>query len=84
MVSLMQGEWGENQVSVSSVWDSTYHMKKAGFTCKGEAVIFASMNTLLPTCLGELTSKTGESTYPLPAIPTHGHWTSKGGMLGQR
>ena len=84
MVSLLQRGWGENHISVSAVWDTTYHMKKAGFTCKGEAVIFASMNTILPTCLGELTGKTVESTHPLPAIPTHGHWTSKGGMLGRR
>ncbi len=59
-------------------------MKKAGFTCKGEAVIFTSMNTILPTCLGEPTGKTVESTHPLPAIPTHGHWTSKGSMLRRR
>jgi hypothetical protein len=84
MVSLLQRGWGENHISVSSVWDTTYHMKKAGFTCKGEAVIFASMNTILPTCLGELTGKTVESTHPLPAIPTHGHWTPKGGLLGRR
>jgi hypothetical protein len=84
MVSLLQRGWGENHISVSAVWDTTYHMKKAGFTCKGEAVIFASMNTILPTCLGELTGKTVESTQPLPAIPTHGHWTSKGGMMGRR
>jgi hypothetical protein len=59
-------------------------MKKAGFTCKGEAVIYASMNTILPTCLGELTGKNTESTNPMPALPTHGHWTSKGGQLGRR
>jgi hypothetical protein len=84
MISLLQRGWGENHVSVSDVWDKTYHMKKAGFTCKGKAVIFASMNTILPTCLGELTGKTAESTHPLPAIPTHGHWTSQGGMMGRR
>jgi hypothetical protein len=81
MVSLLQLGGGENHVSVLSVWDMTYHMKKAGFTCKGKAIIFASMNTILPTCLGELTRKTVESTLPLPTIPTHGHWTSKGGMM---
>jgi hypothetical protein len=59
-------------------------MKRAGFTCKGEAVIFASMNTVLPTCLGELRGKTVKSTQTLPAIPMHGHWTSKGGILGRR
>jgi hypothetical protein len=42
------------------------------------------MNTILPTCLGELTGKTSESTHPLPAVPTHSHWTSKGGMMGRR
>jgi hypothetical protein len=84
MISLLQRGWGEKHVAVSDVWDKTYNMKRAGFTCKGEAVIFASMNTILPTCLGELTGKTSESTQPLPAIPTHGHWTSKGGMLGRR
>jgi hypothetical protein len=59
-------------------------MKRAGFTCKGEAVISASMNTILPTCLGELTGKNSESTSPLPGLPTHVHWTSKGGQLGRR
>jgi hypothetical protein len=76
MISLLQRGWGEKHVAVSDVWDKTYNMKRAGFTCKGEAVIFASMNTILPTCLGELTGKTSESTQPLPAIPTHGHWTA--------
>jgi hypothetical protein len=84
MVSLLQRSWGESHISVSAVWDTTYHMKKAGFTCKGEAIIFALMNTILLACLGELTGKTVESTHPLPAIPTHGHWTLKGGMLGHR
>jgi hypothetical protein len=64
MVSLLQRGWGENHISMTSVWDTTYHMKKAGFTCMGEAVIFASMSTILPTCLGELTGKTVESTHP--------------------
>jgi hypothetical protein len=84
MVSLLQRSWGETHISVSSVWESLYSMKKAGFTCKGEAVIYASMNTILPTCLGELTGKNTESTHPMPALPTHGHWTSKGGQLGRR
>jgi hypothetical protein len=75
---------GETHVSVSVVWDTMYNMKKAGFTCKGEAVIYASMNTILPTCLGELTGKTAESTNALPSVPTYGHWTSKGGQMGQR
>jgi hypothetical protein len=84
MISLLQRGWGEKHVAVSEVWDKLYNMKRAGFTCKGEAVISASMNTVLPTCLGELTGKTAESTQPLPAIPSHGHWTLKGGMLGRR
>jgi hypothetical protein len=84
MVSLLQRSWGETHVSVSAVWEQLYSMKKAGFTCKGEAVIYASMNTILPTCLGELTGKNTESTHPMPALPTHGHWTSKGGQLGRR
>jgi hypothetical protein len=84
MVSLLQRCWGENHVSVSKVWDSLYHMKKAGFTCKAEAVIYASMSTILPTCLGKLTGKPSESTHPMPGLPTHGHWTSKGGMMGRR
>jgi hypothetical protein len=43
MMSLLQWGWGETHVSVSVVWDTMYHMKKAGFTCKGKAVIYASM-----------------------------------------
>jgi uncharacterized coiled-coil protein SlyX len=84
MVSLLQRAWGENHVSVAEAWDKLYNMKRAGFTCKGEAVISASMSTLLPTCLGELTGKTSESTHPLPALPTQGHWTSHGGQMGRR
>jgi hypothetical protein len=42
------------------------------------------MSTLLPTCLGELTGKTSESTHPLPSLPSHGHWTSHGGQMGRR
>jgi hypothetical protein len=84
MVSLLQRAWGETHISVSDVWEKLYNMKRAGFTCKGEAVISASMNTILPTCLGELTGKNSESTSPLPGLPTHVHWTSKGGQLGRR
>jgi hypothetical protein len=84
MLSLLQRGWGETHVSVSVVWETMYNMKKAGFTCKGEAVIFASMNTIIPTCLGELTGKTAESTNALPSVPTYGHWTSKGGQMGRR
>jgi hypothetical protein len=84
MISLLQRGWGKKHVAVLEVWDNLYNMKRAGFTCKGKAVIFASMITVLPTCLGKLTGKTAESMQPLPAIPTHGHWTSKGGMLGRR
>jgi hypothetical protein len=84
MVSLLQRAWGENHVSVADAWNKLYNMRRAGFTCKGEAVISASMLTLLPTCLGELTGKTSESTHPLPALPTQGHWTSHGGQMGRR
>lgn len=84
MISLLQRAWGETHVSVADVWSKLYNMKKAGFTCKGEAVISASMSTILPTCLGELTGKVSESTTPLPGIPTYGHWTSQGGQMGRR
>jgi hypothetical protein len=84
MVSLLQRAWGESHVSVAEAWDKLYNMKRAGFSCKGEAVISASMSTLLPTCLGELTGKTSESTHPLPALPTQPHWTSQGGQMGRR
>jgi hypothetical protein len=84
MMSLLQRGWGETHVSVSAVWDSMYSLKKAGFTCKGEAVIYASMSTILPTCLGELTGKTAESTNAFPSVPSYGHWTSKGGQMGRR
>jgi hypothetical protein len=84
MVLLLQRGWGETHISVSDVWEKLYNMKRAGFTCKGEAVISASMNTILPTCLGELTGKNSKSTSPLPGLPTHSHWTSKGGQLGWR
>jgi hypothetical protein len=42
------------------------------------------MNTILLTCLGKLTGKNSESTSPLPGLPTHGQWTSKGRQLGRR
>jgi hypothetical protein len=84
LISLLQRAWGENHVSIADAWDKLYNMKRAGFTCKGEAVILASMSTLLPTCLGELTGKTSESTHPLPALPTQGHWASHGGQMGRR
>jgi hypothetical protein len=57
-------------------------LKKAGFTCKGEAIIYESMSTILPTCLGELTRKTAGITNAFPSVPTYGHWTSKGGTNG--
>jgi hypothetical protein len=84
IISLLQRAWGETHVSVAEVWSKLYNMKKAGFTCKGEAVISASMSTILPTCLGELTGKISESTTPLPGIPTYVHWTSQGGQMGRR
>jgi hypothetical protein len=49
IISLLQRAWGETHVSVAEVWSKLYNMKKAGFTCKGEAVILASMSTILPT-----------------------------------
>jgi hypothetical protein len=84
MISLLQRAWGSTHVSVSETWDRQYAMKKAGYTCRGEAVISASMGTVIPTCLGELTGKNSESTHPLPALPTHKHWISQGGQLGRR
>jgi hypothetical protein len=84
LISLLQRSWGETHVSVSDVWEKLYNMKRAGFTCKGEAVISASMSTILPTCLGELTGKNAECTNALPALPTHKHWVSSGGQMGRR
>jgi hypothetical protein len=83
MVSLLQRA-GETPISVSDVWEKLYNMKRAGFTCKGEAIIYVSMTTILPTCLGELTGKLSKSTCSLPGLHTHGHWTSKGSQLGRR
>jgi hypothetical protein len=73
MASLLQRCWGKNHVSVSKVWDLLYHMKKAGFTCKAEAIIYVSMSTILLTCLGKLTGKPSKSTHLMPRLPTHGH-----------
>jgi hypothetical protein len=84
IVSLLQRAWGHNHVGVRTVWENTYALKKAGFSSKGEAVILASMDTVLPTCLGELTGKNSENTYPLPGVPTYESWTSRGFQLGRR
>jgi hypothetical protein len=60
-------------------------MKKAGFSCCREAVISASMGTVIPTCLGEIMGKNWESTHLLRSLPTHyKHWVSQGGQLGRR
>jgi hypothetical protein len=82
--SLLQRAWGHNHVSVQEVWEKTYALKKAGFSSRGEAVILASMDTVLPSCLGELTGRTSECTIPLPALASHESWTSKGFQMGRR
>jgi hypothetical protein len=78
-----RGFLGYSRERASRVFNTLESMKKAGFTCKGEAIIYLSMNTIFPTCLGELTGKNTESTHPMPSLPTHGHWTSKEGQLGR-
>jgi hypothetical protein len=84
LVSLLQRAWGANHVGVREVWEKTYALRKAGFTSQGEAVILASMNTVLPSCLGELTGRISECHLPLPALATHECWTSKGYQMGRR
>lgn len=84
VVSLLQRGWGHNHIGVMDVWESSHAMKKAGFSSPGEAVILASMDTVLPTCLGELTGKNSECHLPLPALATHDSWTSKGFQMGRR
>jgi hypothetical protein len=49
-VPLLQRGWGQNHIGVMDVWEKNHIMKKAGFTSRGEAVIPASMDTVLPTC----------------------------------
>jgi hypothetical protein len=83
IISLLQQAWGETHVSVADMWSKLYNMKKAGFTCKGKAVISASMSTILPLCLGERMGKVLENTTPLPGIPTYGHWISQGAQMGR-
>jgi hypothetical protein len=84
IVSLLQRAWGHNHIGVREVWENSYALKKAGFKSQGEAVILASMDTVLPTCLGELTGKNSECHLPLPALATHESWTSKGFQMGRR
>jgi hypothetical protein len=84
LVSLLQRGWGHNHIGVREVWENSYAIKKAGFSSQGEAVILASMDTVLPTCLGELTGKNSECQLPLPALATHESWTSKGFQMGRR
>jgi hypothetical protein len=84
LVSLLQRGWGQNHIGVREVWEKTYALKKAGFSSQGEAVILASMDTVLPTCLGELTGKNSECQLPLPALASHESWTSKGFQMGRR
>lgn len=84
VVSLLQRGWGHNHVAVMDVWEKTHAIKKAGFTSRGEAVILASMATVLPSCLGELTGKMSECHLPLPALASYDSWTSKGFQMGRR
>jgi hypothetical protein len=84
VVSLLQRGWGHNHVGVMDVWETSHAIKKAGFTSRGEAVILASLDTVLPSCLGELTGKNSECHLPLPALATHDSWTSKGFQMGRR
>jgi hypothetical protein len=84
VVSLLQRAWGHNHVGVREAWDKTYALKKAGFSSQGEAVILASMDTVLPSCLGELKGNNSECQLPLPALATHENWTSKGYQMGRR
>jgi hypothetical protein len=84
VVSILQRGWGHNNVGVRKVWEKTYALKKAGFTSQGEAVILASMDTVLPSCLGELKGNNAECQLPLPALATHENWTSKGYQMGRR
>jgi hypothetical protein len=81
MVSLLQSH---NHVGVQMVWETTYALNKAGFTSKGEAVIPASMDVVLPTSFGESMKKNSENTYPLPGVPTYESWTSQGFQMGHR
>jgi hypothetical protein len=84
LVSLLQHGWGHNHIGVQEVWDNSYAIKKAGFSSQGEAVILASMDTVLPTCLGELTGKNSECQLPLPALATNESWTLKGFQMGRQ
>lgn len=84
VVSLLQRGWGHNHVAVMDVWEKTHAIKKAGFTSRGEAVILASMATVLPSCLGELTGKNSECHLPLPALSSYESWTHKGFQMGRR
>jgi hypothetical protein len=84
IVSLLQRAWGHNHVGVREAWDKTYALKKAGFSSQGEAVILASMDTVLPSCLGELKGSNSECQLSLPALATHENWTSKGYQMGRR
>jgi hypothetical protein len=84
VVSLLQRGWGHNHVGIREVWEKTYALKKAGFSSQGEAVILASMDTVLPSCLGELKGNNAECQLPLPALATHENWASKGYQMGRR
>jgi hypothetical protein len=84
VVSLLQRGWGHNHIGVMDAWESNHAMKKAGFLLRGEAVILSSMDTVLPTRLGELTGKKSECHLPLSTFATHNSWTSKGFQMGRR
>jgi hypothetical protein len=84
IVSLLQRSWGHIHVGVRETWEKKNALTKAGFTSQGEAVILASMDTVLPSCLGELTGKNSECHLPLPALGSHESWTSKGFQMGRQ
>jgi hypothetical protein len=84
MVSLLQRAWGDTHVGVQKHWEDLYSRKKAGFSNLNEAVITASMTTVLPTCLGEDPGRKADPNAALSAVPTHGYWTSSGGQSGRK
>jgi hypothetical protein len=55
IISLLQCSWGHIHVGVQETWEKKNALTKAGFTSQGEAVILASMDTVLPSCLGNAT-----------------------------